>query len=81
MLMKATKVDYVYDKDPMKYKDAKKYEKLTYQQVIEKGLAVMDLTCAAFCKEGKVPMLVFNLNKKGNIEKAVKGLKIGTIIN
>lgn len=81
VLMKATKVDYVYDKDPVKHKDAKKFEKLTYQQVIEKGLQVMDLTCAAFCKEGKVPMLVFNLNKKGSIQKAVKGSRIGTIIS
>lgn len=81
VLMKATKVDYVYDKDPVKFKDAKKYTQLSYQEVIEKGLGVMDLTCASMCKEGKIPMLVFNLNKKGNIEKAVKGDKIGTLIN
>lgn len=80
VLMKATKVDYVYDKDPMKHKDAKKYTKLSYQEVIEKNLAVMDLTCAALCKDGGMTMLVFNLNKKGSIEKAVKGAKIGTII-
>ncbi len=80
-LMKATKVDYVYDKDPMKYKNAKKYTKLTYQEIIEKNLAVMDLTCASLCKDGGMTMLVFNLNKKGSIEKAVKGAKIGTIIN
>lgn len=80
-LLKATKVDYVYDKDPVKFKDAKKYTVLEYQEVIEKGLGVMDLTCASLCKEGKIPMLVFNLNKKGNIEKAVKGDKIGTLIN
>lgn len=81
VLLKATKVDYVYDKDPMKYKDAKKYTSMSYQEVVEKGLEVMDLTCASLCKEGKIPMIVFNLNKKGNIEKAVKGDKIGTIIN
>jgi uridylate kinase len=80
VLLKATKVDYVYDKDPMKYKDAKKYEKLSYQDVVEQNLGVMDLTCASLMKESGVPMLVFNLNKKGNIEKAVLGKKIGTII-
>lgn len=81
VLLKATKVDYVYDKDPMKFKNAKKYTEMTYQEVIEKMLGVMDLTCASLCKEGKIPMIVFNLNKKGNIEKVVKGDKIGTIIN
>lgn len=81
VLLKATKVDYVYDKDPMKYKNAKKFEKLTYQQVIEKGLGIMDLTCASLCKDGELPMLVFNLNKKGNIEKAVSGIRLGTLIN
>lgn len=80
VLMKATKVDYVYDKDPVKYKDAKKYTNMSYQEVIEKGLGVMDLTCASLCKEGGIPMIVFNL-KKGNIEKAIKGDKIGTLIN
>jgi len=80
VLLKATKVDYVYDKDPMKHKDAKKYEKLKYQTVIEDGLQVMDLTCASLCKAGGLPMIVFNLEKKGAIKKAVTGGKIGTII-
>ncbi len=81
VLLKATKVDFVYDKDPMKFKDAKKFTKMSYQEVIEMGLKVMDLTCASLCKEGGIPMLVFNLNKKGSIEKAVKGERIGTIIS
>ena len=55
-------------------------EVLAYQEVIEKNLGVMDLTCASLCKDGGMTMLVFNLNKKGSIEKAVKGAKIGTII-
>lgn len=80
VLLKATKVDYVYDKDPMKYKNAKKYTSMKYQEVIEQGLGVMDLTCASLCKSGGLPMLVFNLNKKGNIKKAVTGGKVGTII-
>lgn len=81
VLLKATKVDFVYDKDPMKYKGAKKFTKMTYQDVIEMELGVMDLTCASLCKAGSIPMLVFNLNKKGSIQKAVTGGKIGTIIN
>jgi len=81
VLMKATKVDYVYDKDPIKFKDAKKYTKMNYQEIIEKNLGVMDLTCASLCKEGKLPMLVFNLNAKDSLIKAVKGDAIGTIIN
>ncbi len=80
-LLKATKVSYVYDKDPVKFKNAKKYTKLSYQEVIEKNLGVMDLTCASLCKEVKMPMLVFNVNEKGSLGKAVKGLRIGTIIN
>lgn len=81
VLMKATKVDYVYDKDPEKFKDAKKFETLTYKEVIEKNLGVMDMTCAAILEEGKIPMLVFNLNTPGLIKKAINGEKVGTIIN
>lgn len=81
VLLKATKVDYVYDKDPMIYKNAKKFTTLTYQKIIEMGLLIMDLTCASLCKDRGLPMIVFNLNKKGNIEKVIKGEKIGTLIN
>lgn len=81
VLMKATKVDFVYDKDPNKYDDAQKFEEMSYQQVIENNLGVMDLTCASLCKDGGIPMIVFNLEKPGNIEKAVTGAKIGTKIS
>ncbi len=80
VLLKATKVDFVYDKDPMKHKDAKKFTKLSYKDVIKMDLKVMDLTCASLCDGGEMPMIVFNLNKKGNIQKAASGKKIGTII-
>lgn len=80
VVMKATKVDYVYDKDPMKFKNAKKYENVSYGEVVKKNLGVMDLTCAKILKKAKIPMLVFNLNKVGLIEKAVKGEKIGTLV-
>ncbi len=81
VLLKATKVDYVYDKDPKKFKDAKKFTKMTFMQVLERKLEVMDLTCASMCMDGNLPMIVFNLEKSGNIEKAVKGDTIGTIIS
>lgn len=81
VLLKATKVDYIYDKDPTKYKNAKKYEKMTYQHVIENKLEVMDLTCASLCAGGPIPMVVFNMNKAGNIAKVVKGEKVGTLIS
>lgn len=81
VLMKATKVDFVYDKDPMEHDDALKFEEMTFQDVIEQELGVMDLTCAALCNEGGMKMLVFNLTKSGNMKRALLGEKIGTIIN
>lgn len=78
ILLKATKVDYVYDKDPVKFADAVKYETLTFGEVLEKRLGVMDGTCASLCQDGGMPMLVFNLEVKGNILRAVKGEKVGT---
>lgn len=80
VLLKATKVDFVYDKDPMKHKDAKKFTEMKYDEVIEQKLGVMDLTCASLLNQGSIPMLVFNLNAKGSLKKAVLGEKIGTII-
>lgn len=80
VVMKATKVDYVYDRDPVKFKNAKKFTNLKYDDVLEGKLGVMDMTCASLCKDGGLPMLVFNLNKEGLIEKAIKGEKVGTLI-
>lgn len=81
VLLKATKVDGVYDKDPEKFKNAKKYTHLTYHQVLEKELAFMDQAAISLCKEGSIPVLVFNLEKRGNIKKAVCGKTLGTIIS
>lgn len=81
VLLKATKVDFVYDKDPNKFPDAVKYEEMSYGEVIEKRLEVMDLTCAALCENSGMPMIVFNLEQEGNIKRAVQGEKVGTIIN
>lgn len=79
-LLKATKVDYVYDCDPEKFKNAKKLTRLTYHEVLERDLTFMDQTAVALCKEGSLPIIVFNLEKQGNIARAAKGEKVGTVI-
>lgn len=81
MILKATKVDGVYSKDPVKYKAAVKYKHLTYIDVLKKKLKVMDATAVSLCMDNELPIVVFNMNKKGNILKAVRGNKIGTLIN
>jgi uridylate kinase len=80
IIMKATKVDGVYDKDPMKHKDAVKFENLTYLDAIKKQLKVMDTTAITLCMENNLPILTFNLHEEGNVMRAVRGEKIGTII-
>jgi uridylate kinase len=73
MLIKATKVDGVYDKDPMKYPDAKKLETLSYDRALEDHIKVMDDTAIALAKDNKLPIVVANMNEKGNLLKIVKG--------
>lgn len=80
VIIKATKVDGVYDKDPMKFTDAKKFTKLTFLDILNKGLRVIDATAASLCMDNNIPVIVLDLLKKGNIEKATMGKKIGTII-
>lgn len=80
VVMKATMVDGIYDKDPKKFDDAVLYQNLTYMDVISKKLKVMDLTAVSLCMENKMPILVFNLNTRGNIQKAVNGDPIGTLV-
>ncbi len=80
MILKATKVDGVYSRDPMKYKDARKFSKLTYMEVLEKQLKVMDATAISLCMDNDLPIVVFDMTKKGNIGRAVRGQKIGTVI-
>jgi len=81
VLLKATNVDYVYDKDPAKHKNAKAYKKISYDEVFKQELGVMDLSAIDLCATSKMPILVFNLKKKGNIARAVKGEAIGTLIS
>ena len=80
VIIKGTKVDGVYDADPEKEKDAVMFDELTYNDVIEKNLRVMDMTAVTLCKENELPIRVFNMNVKGNLEKLINGEKIGTII-
>jgi uridylate kinase len=80
-LFKATKVDGVYSSDPLEDKKAKLFEKLTYIDVINKELKIMDSTAITLCMENKLPITVFNFTKEGNLKKAVSGQKIGTLID
>ena len=80
-VLKATKVDGVYDSDPMKNPDAKRFEHISYMDVLSKDLHVMDATAISLCMDNEVPMLVFDLMKPGNIKRALKGEAIGTTID
>jgi len=80
-IIKATKVDGVYDKDPMKHDDAVKFESITYLETLEKRLGVMDSTATSLAMDNNMPIIVFNLFEKGNIERVVKGEQIGTIVH
>ncbi len=79
-LLKATNVDAIYDKDPKKYSDAKKIEKITYLEVLNKKINVMDTTATTLCMNNNIPIIVFDINKKGNLLKVVEGKKIGTTV-
>lgn len=79
-ILKATQVDGVYSADPLKVKDAKKFSRLKYIDVLKKGLKVMDATAISLCMDNKLPIVVFNLNKTGNIKRVVLGDKIGTVV-
>lgn len=80
VILKATKVDGVYSADPKKVKSAKKFKKLKYIDVIKKSLKVMDATAISLCMDNNLPIIVFNLFKKGNIKKVILGENIGTIV-
>ena len=80
VMIKATKVDGVYDKDPMEFPKAKKYAKISHMDMIQKRLRVMDSTAASLCMENKIPIIVLNVTLPGNIKRAVMGKKIGTLV-
>jgi uridylate kinase len=78
VLLKGTKVDGIYNADPVKVKDAVKYDEITYMQILQQGLKVMDLTAVSMCKDNSLPMIVFNMNQPGNIRRVVMGEKVGS---
>jgi uridylate kinase len=80
VLMKATKVDGVYDKDPNKFPDAVRYESLSFLDALKQRLNVLDSTAFSLCMDNNVPILVFNLNSDGSIKRAVMGEKVGTVV-
>ena len=80
VILKATKVDGVYDHDPTIHKEAKKFEKLSYIEVLNLGLKIMDAAAISLCMDNDLPIIVFNLTRKGNITRVLMGQKIGTII-
>ena len=80
VVIKATKVDGIYDKDPVKFADAKKYGTVTYNEVLAKDLKVMDATAISLCRENKLPIIVFNSLVEGNLKKVVMGEHIGTTV-
>ncbi|MBP1712295.1 MAG: pyrH [Deltaproteobacteria bacterium] len=80
VILKATKVDGVYDEDPLLSKKAKKFDSLSYIEVLNRGLKIMDATAISLCMDHHLPVIVFDLNQKGNIKRVVLGQKIGTVI-
>jgi uridylate kinase len=81
VIAKATRVDGVYDKDPLKFTDAVMYREISYTQVLSEALGVMDATSIAMCRDNKLPIIVFKLNEKGNIMRMTMGEAIGTLIH
>ena len=80
-ILKATKVDGIYDADPMLVKNAKKFTTITYMDVLQKGLKVMDSTAISLCKDNNLPIFIFSLNEHGNIRRVVTGEKIGSMVS
>lgn len=81
VVLKGTRVDGVYSADPEKVPDATKYSSITFQEVLDKGLNVMDKTAFTLCQENELPIIVFDMNKAGNLEKLINGEKLGTLIS
>jgi uridylate kinase len=81
LILKGTRVDGVYTADPEKHSDAKKFDTITFSEVYERGLNIMDLTAITLCQENKLPILVFDMNKKGNLKRLMEGEKVGTLVS
>jgi uridylate kinase len=81
VVAKATRVDGVFDKDPLKHTDAKRYDRITYGEVLSQALGVIDASAVAMCRDNRMPILVFNLNHRGNIMRMSMGEPVGTVIH
>ncbi|MEN9344899.1 MAG: uridylate kinase [Bacteroidota bacterium] len=81
LILKGTRVDGVYTADPEKHSDATKFDTITFAEVYERGLSIMDLTAITLCQENKLPILVFDMNKHGNLQRLMKGEKVGTLVS
>ena len=81
VVLKGTRVDGVYTKDPEKFKDAVRFDRLTFQEAYEKNLNIMDMTAFTLCMENKLPIIVFDMNRKGNLLKVAQGEEAGTLIS
>ena len=81
VILKATKVDGIYDADPAKVKNAKMYAEISYMDVLTQSLGVMDSTAISLCKDNNVPIIVFNIKNKGNIRRVIEGEKIGSLVH
>jgi len=81
VILKATKVDGIYDADPVLVKDAKMFDTITHLDILKKGLKVMDATAITLCRDNHLPIIVFNLNQRGNIRRVVTGEKIGSLVS
>ena len=80
IMLKGTRIDGIYTADPEEYPDATRFEKISFDEIYKRNLRIMDLTATTLCKENNLPVLVFNMDKKGNLKKVVNGKKIGTIV-
>ena len=80
VILKGTRVDGIYDQDPEKNASAKKFDTITFDEAYEKNLKVMDMTAFTLCKENELPVIVFNMNKTGNLKKVISGEEIGTLV-
>ena len=80
VILKGTRVDGIYNKDPLKHQDAKKYDRISFDEVIKMNLNVMDMTAFTLCQENNLPIVVFDVNDKDNLKKIALGEKIGTLV-
>jgi uridylate kinase len=81
VILKGTRVDGIYSADPEKDKNAVRYDSITFDEAYNKGLQIMDLTAFTLCKENKLPIIVFDINKKGNLQRLLREEKIGTLVD